>query len=424
MSLKYRLGPTPPGMPSVIGNNNGDLAPGPWVDYVFSNSWCKGPGMIRELMSMTPRRELQTRNKMAEQIRPSFLGGACANCVATGNQRNRCSLQSMAIEDDATEPISNSAQQSLDFDLGPVTKRERQGSDQESEYVSSDKSLAPVLAITEGQDTTQRQNKRLKTSTTSSNEASTFRKLWVKLADVDHPPGNWDMHVSMGNLEKLRLDRSQNAVASRLVGNGLSASETDFLKNFLKKLPAKVQTILQDINSDEDTSAVRDAISYIEVLGEIKPKINAMKNGPVKDAYKNLFSHFDSFKPKPTTIGITQSLPTSKQTPGSTEITKSSTPTKPMLGAVEVTRDVTPYPSPRTMEAGQQLLRSFQQEGDRLRQEQDSRRHSDQAEVQEPHIDQKDVDLQLQRELDSQKPKNISRQRGVSLSLRKTELEK
>ncbi|KAJ6022827.1 hypothetical protein N7499_008146 [Penicillium canescens] len=324
---------------------------------------------------------------MSEVVHADFLcllaGDATIDHPKTRSRSN--SQSSLGVAQDVSD--NQATRQTISTN---PNKRKRQDSNDGSEYLSSDGSLSPNMNATGTEHIQTVETMYTRPSTTQSNEVSTFRELWVNLADAEHPPYDWDMHVSMGNMEKLRLDWSQNEVATGVIENSLSSAEINSLKDALKKLSPKVQAILRNIKSEEDSSAVRGAISYVEGLGEIEPKINAMENGPVKEAYANLYSHFESFgTPKADT----------------TDITRYETP-RPPFGINEVRL---------------QLLRSFQQEGARVSQEADSRGQSCQAEVEEERIGQKEVDKQLRRELDSESPKIISRRRPVSNAGHKVE---
>ena len=324
---------------------------------------------------------------MSEGIHTDFL------CLLAGNatidhHKTRSRSNSQSSPGVAQDAFDNQATGQT-IPTNP-NKRKRQDYNDGPEYLSSDGSPSPDMNATGMENTKTIGTMLPRPSTTQSNEASTFRELWVKLADVEHPPYDWYMHVSMGNMEKLRLDWSQNEVATGVIENSLSSAEINSLRDALNKLSPKVQAILRVIKSEEDSSAVRGAISYVEGLGEIEPKINAMENGPVKEAYANLYSHFESLgTPKPDTA--------------------------------EIVRYETPRPSLGINGVRLQLLRSFQQEGARVSQEADSRRQSRQAEVEEQRIEQREVDKQLRRELDSESPKIISRRRPVSTAGHKVE---
>lgn len=326
---------------------------------------------------------------MSEGIHTNFLR-LLAGIGTIDHRRARSRSNTQASLDAAQDAFDNKAARQI-ISTNP-NKRKRQDSNDGPEYLSSDGSPSPNMSTTRAEHPKAFETMRPRPSTTQSNEASTFRELWVKLADAEQPPYDWDMHVSMGNMEKLRLDWSQNEVASSVIESSLSSAEINSLRDALKNLSPKVQAILRDIKSEEDSSAVRDAISYVEGLGEIEPKINAMENGPVKEAYANLYSHFESL----------------------------GTPKK---DTTEITRYETPRPSLGINEVRLQLLRSFQQEGARVSEEAGSRRQSRQAEVEEQRVRQKEVDKQLRRELNSESPKTISQRRPVSTAWRKVESE-
>ena len=132
MSNPNRSRHIPPGAPTFIGHNEEDIPPDVWAHYLLSAEWTKGAGLIQELQTKSPQRELQTRLKGVEEthhrlgdlrfvvsalvqvvgfeaktectccqrgqgpwpgckVLPGFLNGACANCQNNGNRR-RCSL--------------------------------------------------------------------------------------------------------------------------------------------------------------------------------------------------------------------------------------------------------------------------------------------------------------------------------------------
>jgi CRISPR/Cas system-associated endoribonuclease Cas2 len=255
---------------------------------------------------------------------------------------------------------------------------------------SNDRLISPRIEAHRGEDLETMEITRLEPSISESSQIPTFKELWVQLADVEHPPYNWDLHVSMGNLEKLRLNWSQNDVATSVIEGDLSSTDIDALKNALKKLSPNVRAILRDMKSDEDSNAVQDVISYMESLDEIEPEINNMENGPVKEAYTNLYSHFDS-------IGASKSKP----------------------NTVTTTLSESPRLSLEIEEVRIQLLQNFQQKEALTREGASScRPPGGQSEGYAPCFAQKEVDRQLRTELNSQSPKMISRSRRFSKASR------
>ncbi|KAJ5771068.1 uncharacterized protein N7511_003119 [Penicillium nucicola] len=441
----------PPGAPTEIGHSEEDIPPGPWALYLMSTQWSERSVPIAQLQSRSPQRELQTRILCAEEIEaklgilrfvtsaliqivgleaatqcieclkgegpwpgckvvPGSRDGSCANCKG----RRRCSLLNVKSEEDAADTTRTHVISTLNpFETTPngadtnrrilhiSNKRRRPVTNDETNALLSERALSSVSGVTGGQYIECAYATAPEQSNNPPDDETNFRELWMELAAVENPPVHWDMHVTMGNMEKLRLDWSQNEVAASVVESDLSSADSEALKDALKKLSPKVQAILGKIKSEEDSSAVRDAICYLESLRKIKPKIVSMKNGPVKEAYLNLYSHFDS-------------VDASKPTTGTTEICQSQPIPRDQRDTVDSRRYETPQSSSEVNETRLNLLESFQKEGTRLSQAAESRRQSRDKEWEEQHCRQKEVDQQLRRELDSQSPKIISGRRRVS----------
>lgn len=132
MSNPNRSRCIPPGAPTLIGHSEEDLPPDAWAHYLLSAEWTKGAGLILELQTKSPQRELQTRLKTVEEthhmlgdlrfvasalvqvvgfeaktactccqrglgpwpgckVLPGLLDGVCANCQ--NRNRQKCSLR-------------------------------------------------------------------------------------------------------------------------------------------------------------------------------------------------------------------------------------------------------------------------------------------------------------------------------------------
>ncbi|OQE29099.1 hypothetical protein PENFLA_c004G09379 [Penicillium flavigenum] len=125
-----------------------------------------------------------------------------------------------------------------------------------------------------------------------SDNSATFKTLWAELAGVESPPKYRELFTAVGTMETMHQRWRHNYMAVKLVQHNISPSEATAIHDLMQTLSPKLRFLVLGIDVDEDRLALENAFSYNSAMVLFQRRVDALEEGPVKQAYMNFYSYF------------------------------------------------------------------------------------------------------------------------------------
>ncbi|KAJ6152266.1 hypothetical protein N7497_006585 [Penicillium chrysogenum] len=134
--------------------------------------------------------------------------------------------------------------------------------------------------------------KSLNQTVYDSDNLATFKTLWAELADVESPPKYWGLFTAVGTMETMHQRWRHSNIAVKLVQHNIPPYDATVIHDLMQTLSPKLRFLLLGIHVDEDRLALENAFSYNSAMVLFQQRVNALEEGPVKQAYMNIYFYF------------------------------------------------------------------------------------------------------------------------------------
>ncbi|KAJ5616525.1 hypothetical protein N7537_001639 [Penicillium hordei] len=121
-----------------------------------------------------------------------------------------------------------------------------------------------------------------------------FNRLWAELAAIESPPRYWELFTAVGTMETMHRRWRHNRLAMEVVKLNISSSEATVIRDLIQNPSPRLASLLLGIGVEEDRIALENAFSYNSAMALFQRQVNVLEDGPVKQAYADVYSYFQA----------------------------------------------------------------------------------------------------------------------------------